>query len=263
MRVFVTGSGGILGRHVLKHLNDLAPDAEIIRNSVDLVDAAAIRHTIQGSGPIDLVLHLAAVVPVSDVQANPAHAYAVNVGGTVNLMEALGAQSPRFVYCSSAHVYASNDDAITEDASVAPVSLYGRTKWLAELALADIAAAQGTELCIGRVFSIHDPEQTGTYLRPAIEKRLATEDLSKPFELFGAESLRDFLTADRAARLLVRLALSDATGPVNIGSGQAMRVADFVQLLSSETIKITPKGSTNALVADVTRLRAILGDLDA
>lgn len=262
MRVFVTGAGGILGRHAIRHLSSVRPDATIISNSADLTDVEATKAMVSSCQAIDIVIHLAALVPVTSVNADPARAYAVNVGGTINLLSALREKKASFTYCSSSHIYASSGTPISEDAEKGPVSLYGRTKWAAEQAAADICSATGRDFLTARVFSIYDPEQTGSYLRPTITRRLAQEDLSQPFELPGGNSIRDFLTAEHAAELVVSLALSGATGPVNVASGKGTRVRDFVQDFSSQPLDIVATGSADTLIADISRLKTLLGDLD-
>lgn len=259
-RIFITGSGGILGRHVRSHLTRLAPTAEVIRNSADLTDLAALKQELQRAGDIDLVLHLAALVPVAEVRDNPAQAFAVNAGGTMNLLAALGKSAARFVYCSSSHVYAASDAPLSETADTTPVTVYGQSKLMGEQGAQQICKETGRSLCIARVFSIHDPEQAGSYLRPTLERRFAQADPAEPFELYGAGGLRDFLPAEEAAQLLVQLALSDATGVVNVASGAAQTVAEFAQSLAPFALNIAPKGENNNLVADVTRLTCLLGE---
>lgn len=259
-----------MGRHVCAHFTELCPGVQIIRNRADLTDPAAVQAEIARAGALDLVVHLAALVPVTAVKSDPARAYAVNVTGTAHVMAGLsgvltgGGGRPRVVYCSSSHVYAACDRPITETDPTDPVSLYGRTKLLGEQAAAYFAGSYGgepgMELCIARVFSIHDPAQTGPYLRPSLMRRFETEDLDQPFALYGAQSQRDFLTAEQAARALVLLALSPAEGPVNIGSGCGTKVADFAQSLAPRALDIQPMGQPDVLVADITRLRSILGD---
>ncbi|TNM61713.1 NAD-dependent epimerase/dehydratase family protein [Aliirhizobium smilacinae] len=262
MRVLVTGAGGILGRHVIRHLTRLAPDTEVIVNKADLTSLDAVRAQLAASPSIDKVIHLAALVPVASVTAEPARAYAVNVGGTINLLSALEGKNTSFLICSSSHVYAPSPKPIREDAEKAPASFYGRTKWQAESVAADICEAIGRPFLATRVFSIHDPAQTGSFLRPSIERRLASEDLRQPFELPGGDSVRDFLPAEKAAEYVVRLALSSATGPVNVASGKGTTIRDFVQGLNPHPLEIRATGSADTLVADISRLRQILGDLD-
>ncbi|NSY38419.1 NAD(P)-dependent oxidoreductase [Leisingera sp. ANG59] len=262
-KIYITGSGGIVGRHALKAVAELAPGADVIRNTADLTDLSETAAAIAAAGPLDLVIHLAAMVPVAQVNADPARAYAVNAGGTMNLLSALAGSPARMLLCSSSHVYASQDAPIPETAETTPVTVYGQSKLMAEQAALEICAAAGRSLCIGRLFSIHDPEQTGSYLRPSLEKRFAGADPEAAFELYGAEGLRDFLTARDAARYLVRLALSDAEGVVNVASGKPVTVAGFAQSLAPFPLKITPLGQSNNLVADVSRLREILGECNA
>ncbi|TNJ40582.1 NAD(P)-dependent oxidoreductase [Phaeobacter sp. B1627] len=263
MRVLLTGSGGIVGKHAKRALAELAPDAEVLCNTADLTDLAATTRMVEDLGRIDLVIHLAALVPVAEVRSNPARAFAVNVGGTMNLLSALTDNAARFLLCSSSHVYASKDDAIGECDPTVPVSVYGQTKLLAERAADQICSATGRSLCRARLFSIHDPQQTGSYLRPTLQRRFAEADPEAEFELYGAGSVRDFLTAQEAARLLVQLALSGADGVVNVASGQAITVADFARELAPFPLKIRPLGQNDTLKADVTRLRAILGEYHA
>lgn len=261
MRILVTGAGGILGRHVISHLARLCPDAEVIINKIDLTSLDAVRAQYTAAS-VDKIIHLAALVPVASVKADPARAYAVNVGGTINLLSALEGQKASFVFCSSSHIYAPSAEPIYEEAEKTPASLYGRTKWQAESVAADICDATGRAFLATRLFSIHDPAQTGSFLRPSVERRLANEDLTQPFELPGADSIRDFLPAEKAAEYVVRLALSSATGPVNVASGSGTTIRDFVQGLSPHPLEIRATGSADTLVANISRLRQILGDLN-
>jgi nucleoside-diphosphate-sugar epimerase len=262
MRVLITGASGILGRHVVKCFARLAADVEVVANKADLTDLVSTRAAIAALPPVDKVVHLAALVPVASVSADPARAYAVNVGGTINLLAALDGHAASLLFCSSSHVYAPSDQPVAEGAEKAPSSFYGRTKWVAETVAADICEASGRAFCAARVFSIHDPAQTGSFLRPSIERRLAEEDLSQPFMLPGGDSVRDFLPAEDAAELVVRLALSSATGPVNVGSGRGTTIRDFVQGFSLRPLDIRATGSSDTLVADISRLRQLLGGPD-
>ncbi|MFP3385951.1 NAD-dependent epimerase/dehydratase family protein [Tritonibacter sp. SIMBA_163] len=268
LRIYLTGSRGILGRHVRVALERAVPGCSVLCNSADLTDLAATSDALRAAGPLDLVVHLAALVPVDAVLANPARGYAVNTGGTINLLAALpdveagvgGHQAARLVHCSSGHVYAAQDRPIREDDPTVPISVYGKTKLLGEQAAREICAETGRALCVARLFSLHDPAQTGNYLRPSLERRLATADPEATFELHGAGSLRDFLTAEAAAQQLVRLALSSFDGVVNLGSGRAQTVAEFAQSLAPFPLKIKPIGTDTTLVPDVSLLNGILGE---
>ncbi len=257
-RILVTGSGGIIGGHVVHLLRQSDANIEVVKFADDLTDMAQTTAAIEAAAQIDGVIHLAAMVAVDQVKSDPARAYAVNAGGTFNLLGAIAqtGQKPHVFQCSSAHVYAPQNTAISEDSTTQPISLYGRTKLMAEIAATDICDTHDIPLCIGRVFSIHDEGQTGPYLRPNILRRLEQEDLSLPFDLYGADSSRDFLTAREAAQIIVDLALGRYVGVINIGSGTPTLVRDFVQGLTQTPLNIRHLGGHDCLLADITRLIA-------
>jgi nucleoside-diphosphate-sugar epimerase len=261
-RILLTGASGIVGGHLRRHLARLAPDCELRCLRADLTESAQVEAEVRGLAALGAVVHLAALVPVDVVRAQPGRAYAVNVGGTATLLAALQAtgQRPYLFLMSSSHVYAPSAQPIGEDGAIGPATLYGRTKWLAEEVCRDVCGQTRQALGIGRVFSIHDPAQTGSFLRPSLERRLAAADPDAPFELPGADSLRDFLTAEAAAERIARLVLRRFEGVINIASGKGTRVRDFAEALAGRPLNVVTGGGSDCLVADVSRLRAILGD---
>ena len=73
-------------------------------------------------------------------------------------------------------------------------------KRLGEQVVEASAAAAGVPYCIGRIFSFYHPTQTGSFLYPSLQRRFATEDLTKPFRLFGAEDVKLRTLTDAAGR---------------------------------------------------------------
>ena len=83
---------------------------------------------------VDVVIHLAAVSNDPTGDLNPKLTWEVNVLATMRLMEKAVASSVRqFIYASSSSVYGVKDeDNVTEDLSLVPVSDYNKTKMIAE-----------------------------------------------------------------------------------------------------------------------------------
>lgn len=161
MRILVTGAFGNVGSHVMRHLvaqghrvtaldvhsphNDTR-EAELQRELsfstswTNLTDLAAVSSLLADVKP-DAIVHLAAIIaPIAYVI--PDKAYAVNVTGVSNLIEASGqlAQPPRFVLTSSYSVYGPrnpyrDNPPITGDTPVDPRDNYGAHKAWAERAV--------------------------------------------------------------------------------------------------------------------------------
>ena len=91
---------------------------------------------------IQVVLHLGFVIPKLSVtgvnsEEQPDFAYAVNVGGTRNLLEALKSQPvpPRLIFASSLHVYGPTQDLQpprTVSDAVHPIEHYAQHKVICE-----------------------------------------------------------------------------------------------------------------------------------
>ena len=260
MRIGITGGRGTLGKILQGQLASagLAYDAF----AGDICRPEELRAWLQ-AGKFDAVVHFAALVPTQSVQANPARAFQVNVGGTANLVAEMGAldRKPWLFYASSSHVYRPQAAPIDEAAPVAPINLYGLSKRLGEQVVEASAVAAGVPYCIGRIFSFYHVSQTGSFLYPSLMRRFATEDLSQPFRLFGAEDVRDLSPADNLVAHVRDLALRQATGLVNIGSGKGTKISDFVQSVAPRKLAIVnaSEGPATSLVADTARLRQLLG----
>ena len=96
------------------------------------------------------------------------------------------------------------------------------------------------------------------FLYPSIRQRLATENLEKPFVLYGAKSVRDFLNAETVIEIIVNLMNKKIMGVYNIASGKGVEIKNFVQSLSKKKINIKEMGLADFLVADINKLQNAL-----
>ena len=260
LRILVTGASGVLGEHISHALSAVAPKIDLVIFNADLADSTSTDNFISNAGHLDQVIHLAAKVAIDEVNDDPVLAYAVNVSGTLNLIRSLIKynRTDHLFFCSSSHVYAPQSFAISEDSELQPSSLYGRTKLFAETIIRDLCYKNNIPLCVGRVFSMHDERQVGSFLRPNLVKRIDEEDLSMPFVLPGAQSVRDFLTAEQVARYIIQLSLARYCGDINIASGKPMTVAQFASTLTSSALEVIHTGPVNSIYADISKLKSFL-----
>ena len=142
--IFVTGADGRLGRPLTAELlsrgyavralvKDKAHALNLPAGTVpylgDVSDSAVLNDGCKGASA---VVHLAAIVSESSTLA--AHVMHTNVYGTRNVLEASKSNEvKRFVFASSVDVYGRvRPERLTEDASLKPTDVYGRSKALAE-----------------------------------------------------------------------------------------------------------------------------------
>jgi nucleoside-diphosphate-sugar epimerase len=257
-RVLITGSSGMLGKRLCAAIKEKYPKTEILVCKIDLTKSDEVERFLNSLPKIDSIFHLAALVPVEEVNQNPSKAFLVNVGGTLNLLSSLKNKTQKIIFASSSHVYGSKNGALSECDPLNPISLYGRTKLIAEDLVRSMSNALGLNYLIARIFSMHDEKQVGSFLRPNLERRFKDAESETPFTLEGGNSKRDFTSAKEVAGLLVKLAWSDAQGVVNVASGTPQTVAEFAQSLSAKRLNIVPTGETNNLYADTTRLEELV-----
>lgn len=162
MKVLVTGGSGFIGSHVVDKLkakgvdvrvfDGIAPSyrTDIEHYSGNLLDMTALSFAMSG---IDAVFHLAAVADVKDVFNDPHNAEAINVRGTINVLEAARRSGlKRIVYGSTTWVYSDADPAEVDEKTPlqAPSHLYTATKLAGEYYCQSYSKLYGFEVTILR-----------------------------------------------------------------------------------------------------------------
>lgn len=144
MKSLITGIDGFIGTWLTKELQRRGDEVSGMSRSssqqtggvqifvADLTDANGVSKIIQQVQP-DRIFHLAAQSNIPQSFIDPAGTMAVNVGGTLHLLEAIKAQSPNSIFISvgSSAEYgrtAHQPSALTEDMPLAPSSPYGISK---------------------------------------------------------------------------------------------------------------------------------------
>jgi len=80
---------------------------------------------------VDGIIHLAAIVGAPACRENPRLTREVNVGGSRNINQ-LRSKNQFLIYASTGSVYGALDEICTERSPTNPLSLYGKTKLIAE-----------------------------------------------------------------------------------------------------------------------------------
>lgn len=226
-RCLVTGARGFIGSAVVRSLSCVGAELSApTRAELDVRDAQSVEAHVRQYSP-QYVFHLAAEgvnQPTSLAQLRLS-----NVEGTKNLVIALSRLPvpPRVVLLGSGFEYAPKEDALVETDAIAPFSDYGISK----VEACALARQEGLSLPVVwvRLFNVYGGDEPGARLLPYLASRAAQR---LPVELTAGEQLRDFTYVDDVAEGLLRLALNLSAQPsweaYNLGSGQAVRLRDFI-----------------------------------
>jgi len=137
MKIVFTGITGLLGSYFLK---TKSPDSEVIgiadknivedaKNSfkVDITNKKSAMDLIGKINP-SVIVHAASIGNVDYCEQHPDEAYAVNVEGTQNIIEAAKKIKAKIIFLSSNAIYDGENPPYDEKSSPKPLDVYGKTK---------------------------------------------------------------------------------------------------------------------------------------
>ena len=250
----------------------------------DLLDKERLTRAFAEHRPV-VALHFAACAYVGESIQDPAKYYHNNIVGALHLLDAArSAGNVPIVFSSTCAVYGEPGTLpITEDAPLAPVNPYGRTKLTVEHALSDYDVAYGLRSVRLRYFNacgcdpdgdvgeIHDPE---THLIP--RAILASMGRLAELTIFGDDyptpdgtAIRDYvhvcdLASAHVAAVRYLIGGSESIS-VNLGTGSGFSVREIVDAVERVTgldvpCRIAPRrpGDPAVLVADSSRAERLL-----
>jgi UDP-glucose 4-epimerase len=256
-RALVTGGAGFIGSHVADALLEQGFAVEILDNlsSGDRrnVPAAATLHELDITSPdaarlikeskYDAICHLAAQIDVRKSVADPGFDAAVNVGGTLNLVEAVrqSAHKTRFVFSSTGGaIYGDFVDVPTpEHVAKDPESPYGIAKLSAEYYLAYYARVHGLDTVALRYSNVYGPRQNPHGEAGVVAIFCARILEGKPLTVFGeGTQTRDYVYVGDVARANVAAITHSLSKPAqldlrafNVGTSRQTTVLELANSL--------------------------------
>lgn len=300
-RILLTGGTGYIGSHTAIELINKGYDVEILDNlfnskitvldkiekltgkrpkfyEVDLLDKEGMEKVF-AEGHYDLVIHFAGLKAVAESVKNPLLYYNNNVSGTINLLECMKEYGVKnIIFSSSATVYGQQKESrMVETMSTGNgiTNPYGKTKYVIEEILKDVAAADETfSVVILRYFNPvgnhpsgligEDPNGIPNNLMPIIMKVYRGE--IPELNIYGDDyqtpdgtCIRDYIHVVDLAKGHVAAAenMKNGVNIYNLGSGRGTSVKEMVELFEKCSGKPLPhriagrrEGDLGELVAE-------------
>ncbi len=285
MHILVTGGAGFLGSalvhrlvelgHNVRVLDDLSagdpsqlpPDISFTRGDVN--DLPRLWTLLQG---VECVYHLAARVSVPESMRYPREYNAVNVGGTVSVLEAVrDVGVRRLVFVASGAIYGQHQEQpLSEDLAPDPHSPYAVSKLAAEQYVLTIGRLWAIETVSLRVFNAYGPGQPLPATHPPVIPHFIQQTLRSGSLVVhgdGAQT-RDFVYVDDVVDALVAAAAAPDIDRrvINIGSGTETSIKDLIRLIEDSTgreahalfVRSQDSG-VSRMCADISLARTLLG----
>ena len=252
-RILVTGIAGFVGPHLTTRLVrdghtvlglGAEPSPPSLRERLagewiaDLRDAHAVAEAIAAARP-DAVVHLAAQSSAARSFEAPAETFAINVGGTWNVLEAVRAHAPhaRVLAVGTGEVYGPQPPGTRtpESTPVHPVSPYALSKAAGEAVCHVVHEAHGLDVVCARAFGHIGPGQTPRFFLPAFAQQIAaieagrSESVLKVGNLDVVRDLCDVRDVVDAYALLLERGVAGTD--YNVCRSEGVKLSDVVARL--------------------------------
>jgi UDP-glucose 4-epimerase len=295
MKILLTGGSGYIGSVTTELLCDdghsvvvfdnlerghreaVDPRARLVVG--DLRESAGIRETMQAVKP-DAVVHFAAYALVGESMQDPHLYFENNVGGGLNLLDAMRRTGvKKIIFSSTCATYGQPETIpMTEAMPQRPTNPYGESKLMLETALRWEQERRGLQPVFLRYFNAcgatekygedHNPE---THIIPNVLKVALGQ--AKAVPVFGNDygtpdgtCIRDYIHIVDLARAHILALEKDVTGPFNLGTGTGFSVQQVIETCRRVTghdipVAISPRrlGDPACLVAGAEKAKEILG----
>ena len=297
MNIFVTGGAGYIGSATSESLLKAGHSVTVYDSLVsghrgavpagarfihaDLADEAALSAAL-GAKKYDAIMHFAASIEAGESMKDPGKFFHNNLVNSLHLIEtAIETGVGRFVLSSTAAVYQSSDEPLTEKSPLGPTNVYGQTKWMVEQALDWYRQIHGLHYAALRYFNAcgalpgrgeaHQPEShlIPRVLSVALGKLKEINVNGTDYPTPDGTCIRDYIhIADLvSAHLLALEALGEREGLIyNLGSGSGYSVQEVIEMARVVTGHPIPtedfprrEGDPARLVASSKKIQRELG----
>jgi len=297
MNIFISGGAGYIGSATAEALVNAGHNVTVYDSLItghraavpqgakfihaSLEDSHALAEALTAT-KYDAIMHFAAFIEAGESMKDPGKFFRNNFANSLQLMEtAVQAGVKKFVFSSTAAVYQSSEEPLTEDSPIGPTNVYGHTKLMTEQALEWYRQIHGLHFAILRYFNAcgalpgrgeaHQPE---SHLIPRVLQIALGQ--AESATIFGTDyptpdgtCIRDYIhIADLVSAHILALGALESKDKMiyNVGSGNGFSVREVIDTARQVTGHAIPTvesprrpGDSARLVASPTRIMSELG----
>lgn len=200
-------------------------ESQLTRIPHDSLDPSAFRKALTEFRP-DTIFHLG-WAGVSNLDRNDVSTQVRNLDLCLELID-VGAASgcQHWIGAGSQAEYGPKTEAISEEDSTNPTTLYGAAKLAAYHLSRTYCGLLNVKHSWLRVFSTYGPDDNENWMIPSLIRQLISGQVPK---LTAGEQQWDYLHVSDAARAFVAVAEYRAEGAFNLGSGEAPSLRSTIE----------------------------------
>lgn len=287
MKIFVTGGAGYIGSAtadaliqaghsvtvfdslVTGHRAAVPAEAKFIHASLD--DSHALAEAMTTTR-FDAIMHFAAFIEAGESMKDPGKFFRNNFTNSLQLMEiAVQTGVKKIVFSSTAAVYRSSDEPLTEESPLGPTNVYGHTKLMTEQALEWYRTIHGLHYAALRYFNAcgalpgrgeaHQPEShlIPRVLQIALGQAESATIYGTDYPTPDGTCIRDYIhIADLVSAHILALDALDRRDMLtyNVGSGNGFSVREVIETARKVTGHAIPVVESPRRPGDSARLVA-------
>lgn len=228
--IAVTGAGGMLGRDVMRELEQRKiTSLSLDHAALDVTDAAACRDLFNSANSPGIVINCAAYTDVNRAESEEDLATAINGDGARNLAVACADAGVRLVHVSTDYVFDGTKAGPYDVTDLtAPLNAYGRSKLRGEQAIAEtMTTGQWTIARTSWLYGVAGPNFVKTMLRIA--------RAGKPLKVIHDQTGAPTYTVDLARALVDLALLPEDAGIVHTTNAGACTWFEFAEAIFTES----------------------------
>jgi dTDP-6-deoxy-L-talose 4-dehydrogenase (NAD+) len=249
--ILITGATGFIGRHLISTLINIKKKINL--NLVIRDDKKKNRHFLESPNikkiiftkdlfledvnwwkkqckDIDIVIHLAWYVEHGLYLESPRNIDCL-IGSLKLAKGAAEAGVKKFVGIGTCFEYDLSQGVLSIDTPLKPITTYANTKTALYLSLSRSLPAQKVEFAWCRLFYIYGQGEDHRRLTSYLHSRLKSKKIAR---LTSGKKIRDFLDVVEVANRIIKIAIGNQTGPVNICSGIPITIRQYAEQIANE-----------------------------